>query len=257
MRIAIIGGTGVYRLDAARDSQPTRVETPYGAVEVWPGEIARREVFFLPRHGVGHTVAPHRINYRANIAGVRKLGCTAVIATNAVGSLCRDFTPASFVLPDQFLDFTRVRPLTFYDGEDEHGVKHADMTAPYCPVVRQWLMGAALDRHEPCADGATYLCAEGPRFETPAEIRMFAQWGADLVGMTGVPEVVLAREVGLCYASLCIVTNYAAGISSTPLSNREVTDLMAEHITAVNDILVAAVSRAVDFRECPCRLPII
>lgn len=257
MRIAIIGGTGVYELDAVRDSQPTRVDTPYGPAEAWRGEIAGREVFFLPRHGVGHTVAPHRINYRANVAGVRKLDCTVVIATNAVGSLRRDFTPASFVLPDQFLDFTRVRPLTFYDGEDEHGVRHADMTTPYCPVVRQWLMAAALEGHEACADGATYVCAEGPRFETPAEIRMFAQWGADLVGMTGLPEVALARELGLCYASLCIVTNYAAGISSTRLSNQEVTDLMAERIMAVNGVLAAAVSRAVDVPDCPCRLPII
>ncbi len=257
MRLAVIGGTGVYELDAVRDSRPVRVETPYGAIEAWPGEIAGREVFFLPRHGVGHTVAPHRINYRANIAGVRKLGCTVVIATNAVGSLRRDLTPASFVLPNQFIDFTRVRPLTFYDGEDEHGVKHADMSSPYCATVRQWLTAAALDRHEPCASAATYLCAEGPRFETPAEIRMFAQWGADLVGMTGVPEVVLAREIGLCYASLCIVTNYAAGISPTPLSNQEVTDLMAERRGAVNEILTAAVSRAVDVHECPCRLPII
>jgi 5'-methylthioinosine phosphorylase len=256
MRIAIIGGTGVYEL-AAGSGEVAKADTRYGAIEATRTEIAGHEVVFLARHGVGHTVPPHRINFRANIAGLKKLGCTAVIATNAVGSLRRDLTPASFMLPDQFIDFTRARVLTFYDGDDENGVKHADVTEPYCPTVRQWLMAAALERNEPCVNGGVYLCAEGPRFETPAEIRLFAQWGADLVGMTGLPEVVLARELGLCYATLCVVTNFAAGISTTPLSNLEVTDLMAERKAAIDDILAAAVARAVDVPDCPCRRPIL
>ncbi len=257
MHLAIIGGTGVYELASAATGDPRSVETPYGLAVVRPAEIAGHEVLFLARHGADHSIAPHRINYRANIAALRALGCTAAIATNAVGSLRRDIPPASFLVPDQFIDFTKARPLSFFDGDPEHGVKHVDMTEPYCPNVRGWLSAAASDVHGDCADRGTYLCAEGPRFETPAEIRMFAQWGADVVGMTGVPEVVLAREAGLCYASLCLVTNFAAGISPTPLSHQEVTDLMDERIDAVNALLAAAIARAVDVPDCPCRRPIL
>src|SRR5690606_34061261 len=145
-----------------------------------------------------------------NIAAVAQLGCQAIIATNAVGSLRPQMKPGDYVLPDQFLDFTKTRPLTFFDGDDGK-VRHIDFTEPYCPSLRSTVGHCLRERglrvHEP----ATYLCAEGPRFETPAEIRMFSAWGADVVGMTGVPEVVFAHELGLCYASLCIVTNMAAG----------------------------------------------
>jgi 5'-methylthioadenosine phosphorylase len=257
MRLAIIGGTGVYGLASAAVGDPKPVETTYGPTVVSPAELSGHEVFFLARHGPDHAIPPHRINYRANIAAIRDLGCTAVIATNAVGSLRRDIPPASFIVPDQFIDFTKVRPLSFFDGDSEHGVKHVDMTEPYCPNVRGWLLAAAAEVGERCADGGTYLCAEGPRFETPAEIRMFAAWGADVVGMTGVPEVVLAREAGLCYASLCLVTNFAAGISTTPLSHQEVTELMDGRIEDVNELLAAAVTRAVDTPDCLCRRPIV
>ena len=257
MRLAIIGGTGVYELPSAGSGEPAGVDTTYGSATVRRAEMAGHEVFFLARHGADHSLPPHRINYRANIAAVRELGCTAIVATNAVGSLRRDLPPACFCLPDQFIDFTKVRPLSFFDGDPEHGVKHVDMTVPYCPHVRQWLAAAATDAHETCVDRGVYLCAEGPRFETPAEIRMFAEWGADLVGMTGVPEVVLAREAGLCYASLCLVTNFAAGISPTPLSHQEVTDLMEKRTQAINQVLTAAIARAVDVPDCLCRRPII
>lgn len=257
MRLAIIGGTGVYGLASAAMRDPRTVETAYGVAQVRRAEVGGHEVFFLARHGADHSIPPHRINYRANIAAIRELGCRAVIATNAVGSLRRDIPPASFLVPDQFIDFTKVRPLSFFDGDREHGVKHVDMTEPYCPNVRAWLSADASDVHESCVNRGVYLCAEGPRFETPAEIRMFAEWGADVVGMTGVPEVVLAREAGLCYASLCLVTNFAAGISPTPLSHQEVTDLMDTRIDDVNELLTAAVARAVDRPDCPCRRPIV
>jgi 5'-methylthioadenosine phosphorylase len=257
MRLAVIGGTGVYELRATDAQQPITVETAYGPATACRSRVADRDVFFLARHGPEHSLPPHRINYRANIAAVRKLGCTAVVATNAVGSMRTDLPPASFFLPDQFIDFTKARALSFFDGDPEHGVKHVDMTNPYCPTVRQWLTAAIAEVHESCVSGGVYLCAEGPRFETPAEITMFAQWGADVVGMTGVPEVVLAREAGLCYASLCLVTNFAAGISPTPLSHQEVTDLMGERSGAINDVLSAVVARAVDAPQCSCRRPII
>jgi len=257
MRIGIIGGTGVYSFKAAAASKPIVVDTAYGDTQVRPAELAGHEVFFLARHGAEHTMAPHRINYRANIAGLRELGCGAILATNAVGSLNEALPPGAFVTPDQFLDFTKQRALTFFDGEDEIGVKHLDVTVPYCPACREWLQAAAEGAGETCGPVATYLCAEGPRFETPAEIRMFKQWGADLVGMTGIPEVVLAREARMCYASLCLVSNMAAGISDSPITHHEVTELMDRRIAALEGVLEAAISRAKDDPSCACRQPII
>ena len=257
MRLAIIGGTGVYGLADAGGADPERVATPYGEAEVRRAAVAGHEVVFLPRHGAGHAIPPHRVNYRANIAALKALGCTAVIATNAVGSLRCDLPPGMLVAADQFLDFAKSRPLTFYDGDDEHGVKHVDVTEPYCPNVRRWLVEGAGDVGGTCVDGGTYLCAEGPRFETAAEIRLFAQWGADMVGMTGVPEVVLARELGLCYAALCLVTNLGAGLADEHPSHREVTELMDCRLQAVETVLLAAVARAEDLPGCPCRRPIV
>jgi 5'-methylthioadenosine phosphorylase len=256
MRLAIIGGTGVYGLADAREAAPEPVATPYGEAVVRQVAIAGHDVVFLARHGTGHSIPPHRVNYRANIAALKQLGCTAVIATNAVGSLRTDLPPGALVAADQFLDFTKSRPVTFFDGDDEHGVRHADVTGPYCPNVRRWLIEGAGEVGETCVDGGTYLCAEGPRFETAAEIRLFAQWGADMVGMTGVPEVVLAREIGLCYATLCLVTNLGAGLADEHPSHREVTELMARRLQIVEAVLLAAVARAEDHPECACRLPI-
>ncbi len=256
MRLAIIGGTGVYQLAGAQGAEPEFVPTHYGVAEVRRAELAGREVCFLPRHGVGHSIPPHRINYRANIAALKQLGCRAVIATNAVGSLRSDLPPGGFVAPDQFLDLTKSRPTTFYDGDDEHGVRHVDVTDPYCANVRRWLTEGAAEVGEACVEGGTYLCAEGPRFETAAEVRLFAQWGADVVGMTGVPEVVLAREVGLCYATLCLVTNLGAGLSVEPPSHHEVDALMDRRLSALERVLLAAAARAEDVPDCPCRKPI-
>ena len=257
MRLGIIGGTGVYSLTATRGAVQETVATRYGKATVLPAEIASHEVVFLARHGVGHRTPPHRINFRANVAALRSLGCTAVIATSAVGSLHLDLPPGAFVVADQLLDLTKARPLTFYDGDDEHGVKHVDVTEPYCANVRRWLIEGAAQVGEACADGGTYLCLEGPRFETAAEIRLFAQWGADMVGMTGVPEAVLARELGLCYATLCLVTNFGAGLSSNPPSHREVQELMDQRLQVLESVLLAAVARAVDVPDCRCRRPII
>ena len=256
MRLAIIGGTGVYQLAGASGGEPEFVPTRWGVAEVRRAQMAGCEVCFLARHGVGHSIPPHRVNYRANIAALQQLGCTAVIATNAVGSLRTDLPAGVFVAPDQFLDLTKSRPTTFYNGDDEHGVKHVDVTDPYCGNVRRWLIEGAAEAGETCVERGTYLCAEGPRFETAAEVRLFGQWGADVVGMTGVPEVVLAREAGLCYATLCLVTNLGAGLCDAPPSHREVNELMDRRLPALEGILLAAVSRADDMPDCPCRRPI-
>ena len=252
MRIGIIGGTGVYELGHEMTTGAEQVPTPYGAVEVAIGAHEGRELVFLPRHGAGHKIPPHKINYLANIDAMRISQCDRIIATNAVGAIHRDMQPGDFVVPDQFIDFTKCRPLTFFDGEAAR-VRHVDVTEPYCPAMRATTLSLLRDRGAPLHPAATYVCTEGPRFETPAEIRMFEGLGGDLVGMTGVPEVVLAREVGICYMSLCIVTNAAAGISAEPLSEGEVTELMKTRLPALRELVGRIVAKLDDIRECGCR----
>ena len=201
------------------------METPFGTVEPTIGKLANRELVFMSRHGRDHAVPPHLVNYRANIWALRKLGVRKILATAAVGSLSSNFRSGEMVLLDQFLDFTKSRPQTFYEGGHQ-GVLHVDMTEPYCSAVRQVIMDASEHIGSVVKNGACYVCTEGPRFETPAEIRMFQHFGAELVGMTSVPEVVLARELGMCYASIALVTNEAAGIATHPLSHAEVMESM-------------------------------
>lgn len=240
--VAIIGGTGLYDPGLLTGAQAVAVTTPYGVVELFLGTHAGRRVAFLPRHGGGHAVPPHRVNYRANIWALAELGARAILATAACGSLVAGMAPGSLTLVDQFLDFTRGRPSTFFDG-GETGVRHTDMSEPYCPGLRAALAAAAGRLGVPLGGRATYVCTEGPRFETPAEIRAYALLGGELVGMTGVPEVVLAREAGLCYATLAIATNYAAGLAGRPLTHAEVAEAMAGSVEAVRRIMLAAVGQ--------------
>ncbi|UWG96150.1 S-methyl-5'-thioadenosine phosphorylase [Dehalobacter sp. DCM] len=220
MNYALIGGTGVEKLVLKKTKQH-RVDTPYGNVSLDIGEIGMSEVVFLKRHGTGHTYPPHRINYRANIWALKTMGVKKILATGAVGSIVDELTIGDIVLVDQFLDFTKNRPLTFYEGGDR-GVLHIDVTEPYCPVLRNNITEGAVRAGIKVKNGGVYVCTEGPRFETPAEIKMFRLLGGHLVGMTGVPEVVLARELGMCYATIALVTNQAAGINHEPLTHAEV-----------------------------------
>ena len=246
--VAIIGGTGLYDRALLDGAEPTTVGTPYGIVSLFVGSHAGRGVVFLPRHGAGHSVPPHRVNYRANIWALRQLGVRRVLATAACGTMAKAVPPGSLTLCDQFIDFTKSRAATFFDGEDGR-VHHADMTEPYCPGLRARLLGAAARQDLALGPKATYVCTEGPRFETPAEIAAFARLGGHLVGMTGVPEVVLAREAGLCYAGVAIATNWAAGLAGQPLSHAEVVAAMAEAVVAVRRLLLAAIA---DMDETAC-----
>jgi 5'-methylthioadenosine phosphorylase len=253
MTIGLITGSGLGRLQT--DTAWEEVGTPYGPALVGRWEVGAASAFVLPRHGPGHKVPPHRINYRANVKALQCLGCETVIATNAVGSLRADLAVGDFVLPDQFLDMTRQRPLTFFDGEDGR-VLHTDVTEPYCPRLRGVLQPALASAGLTAHQGGTYLCTEGPRFETPAEIRMFAGWGADVVGMTGLPEVVLAREAGLCYATVCVVSNLAAGLAPGPLSDTDITAVAAERFVALWEVLaevLATLSESGDPHCCARR----
>lgn len=245
---AIIGGTGLYAPDMLTAVESTTLATPYGTVTVFIGTHADHRVAFLPRHGGGHSVPPHRVNYRANIWALRQLGASICLATAACGSLNKEIPPGALSLCDQFLDFTKSRPSTFFDGEDG-SVRHADMTEPYCPELRALLSASAGALGLRLGERATYVCTEGPRFETPAEIRAFSRLGGDLVGMTGVPEVVLAREAGLCYATVAISTNYAAGLAGRPLSHQEVVEAMGSATADVRRLLLGTIAR---LRTEPC-----
>ena len=227
------------------------METPYGTVEPTTGKLANRELVFMSRHGRDHAVPPHLVNYRANIWALRKLGVRKILATAAVGSLCSDFHLGELVLLDQFLDFTKSRPQTFYEG-GKQGVLHVDMTEPYCSAVRRVIMDASEQLGFAVKNGASYVCTEGPRFETPAEIRMFQRLGADLVGMTSVPEVVLARELGMCYASIGMVTNEAAGIATHPLTHSEVMESMKELGVKVAQLIQATCELWTPGQNCLC-----
>ncbi len=235
MEFGVIGGTGFYGVCEGEEAETLRVETRYGVVEVDRARLGGVEVAFVARHGKEHSVPPHRVNYRGNMAALRELGIRNVLASAAVGSMSEELPPGSLVVLTQFLDFTRNRPSTFFDGE-EGEVRHVDMTEPYCAHLRAELQAAAEELGEKVRPEGTYVCAEGPRFETAAEIEMFKKLSGDVVGMTSVPEVVLAREAEMCYAAVGIVTNWAAGVSKEPLKHDAVSAFMDRQTPRVREL---------------------
>lgn len=248
MTIGLITGSGLEEF-GLHTCTSMAVETTYGRVELQQAGSSDREIFLLRRHGPDHAIPPHQINYRANIRALRDVGCRIIIATNAVGALRQALKPGDIVLPDQFIDLTKARPTTFFDGPE---VRHVDVTTPYCGHVRT--QAAAAFANQPLALHAagTYVCTEGPRFETPAEIKAYSQWGGDLVGMTGVPEVVLARELGMCYASVCLVTNFAAGLSGAPITEEEIAEIAAQQQQALDAALWELLNSVQDDSSCAC-----
>lgn len=249
--VAIIGGTGLYDPGLAGGREEKTVSTPYGRVTVTVGDHHGVAVGFLARHGADHRVPPHRVNYRAHIWALRELGFRRILATGAVGSLRPDMQPGDVVLVDQFIDFTHRRESTFFDG-DSGSVVHVDFSEPYCPELRGVLGRVARELGVRVHERGVYVCTEGPRYETPAEIRAFHLLGGDLVGMTGLPEVVLAREAGLCYALVATVTNFAAGISPRPLTHAEVASVMAANAGRLRALLLRAVEVIPPERACRC-----
>lgn len=248
--LAVIGGTGVYNPQMMLDIMEACVETPYGSVSIKLGSLGDKRIAFIARHGSKHSVPPHLINYRANIMALKKLGVGKIIATAAVGSLDEKIKPGHLAIPDQFIDFTKGRIQTFYDG-NEKGVLHVDMTNPYCPDLAQEIVSACpstISLHQ----RGTYVCTEGPRFETSAEIKMFKMWGGHLVGMTSVPEVVLSRELGMCYATIAVVTNYAAGISKELLTHQEVAEIMAQNNHNLQELIMKALKNLDSRQRCLC-----
>lgn len=251
IKIGIIGGTGVYDPSILEDIREEKVETRWGSAKVKIGKYKGKQIAFMARHGENHTVPPHLVNYRANIMALKQLGVKSIFATAAVGSLNKNMKPKDFVFVDQFLDFTKSRPQTFV----EDGVVHLDMTDPYCPQLRKVLEESAKSLGLSYHSKGTYVCTEGPRFETPAEVRMFAKLGGDLAGMTSVPEVVLAREAQMCYATIAMVTNFGAGISPNRLSHQEVLDIMGENAENLRKLIMHAIAILDEDRACICHEP--
>lgn len=251
MIIGIIGGTGLYSPDFLDYPCSELISTPYGEVALYRGRYGGHEVFFLPRHGTGHLLPPHRVNYRANLWALREVKAERVLATAAAGSLSRRIRPGDVVALDQFIDFTRSRPSTFFEG-DQAGLQHVDLTEPYCPEIRAAFLAAAVSLGLPFHRRGCYVCTEGPRFETPAEIKMFRLLGGDVVGMTNVPEVVLAREAGLCYGAVALVTNYAAGISPGPIVHQEVVDMVKDRVPLIHQMLLRAIDHIPIAASCGC-----
>lgn len=209
--LAIIGGSGLTRLSTLSVAHREVVRTPYGdpSSTLLFGQVAGGDAVFLARHGHGHTIPPHRVNYRANIWALKEKGAKSIVAVASVGGIC-DCSPGDLVLPDQLIDYTSGREVTFFDG-GEGNVAHVDFTYPYSPELREKCLAAASAAGLALHDGGVYGAVNGPRLETAAEINRLAGDGATLVGMTGMPEAALAREVGLPYAAICVVVNHAAG----------------------------------------------
>ncbi|KGI77451.1 S-methyl-5'-thioinosine phosphorylase [Oleiagrimonas soli] len=209
---AVIGGTGLYQLQGLENIERVALDTPYGkpSGDVVCGDFHGRRFAFLARHGESHSLAPHRVNYRANVHALHQLGVGAVIGVNAVGGIREDMGPRVLALPDQIIDYTYGRLNSFCDVEGAE-VQHVDFTEPYTASLRKALLQAAERAGVPVVDGGCYGATQGPRLETRAEIARMRRDGCDLVGMTGMPEAVLAREIGLPYACLSLVANWAAG----------------------------------------------
>jgi 5'-methylthioadenosine phosphorylase/5'-methylthioinosine phosphorylase len=210
--LAIIGGSGLSQLKELTIIKREQLNTPYGApsAEFITGEFNHKKVIFLARHGNPHTLAPHKINYRANIWGLKQLGVDRIIAVAAVGGISTTMAPEHIVIPDQIIDYSHDRLHSFFDDKN-HPVTHIDFTYPYHPSLRKTLITAATHAQISISPIGTYGCTQGPRLETSAEIKRMQQDGCDLVGMTGMPEAALAKELGIDYAAIAVVANWAAG----------------------------------------------
>jgi 5'-methylthioadenosine phosphorylase len=251
-KIGIIAGSGFYEMEGVEVKELRKLTTPYGE----PSDMYRicdisgREVAFLSRHGTPHHIPPHRINYRANIWGFRELGVERILSVNAVGGISGRLRPGDVVIADQIVDMTHGRASTFYD---ENEVLHIDFTVPFCNELRAALINAGKESGTEIKESGTYICVNGPRLETRAEIGYFSIVGADIVGMTVMPEACLARELELCLACIAVVTNYAAGISESGLTTTEVKETMKLSMERITNLIGKALAVLPESRTCDCR----
>lgn len=248
VKIGIIGGSGITEM--FRPETIKKVDTPYGAPsgDLEMGEINGVKIAFLQRHGKGHRIPPHMINYKANLYALYSEGVEKVIAISAVGSLKEEYKPGDIAFPDQFIDFTKSRKYTYFDGPT---VAHISMADPFCESMRAIALKAAKNAGIEAHGKGTYMCIEGPRFSTRAESRMFRNF-ADIIGMTMVPEINLARELGMCYLTIATVTDYDVW-AEKPVTAEEVTRVVRENEYKVKNILKSSIDEINEDKGCDCK----
>jgi len=269
--LGVIGGSGLYQIDGIEILDEIAIKTPFGepSDKYIFTQYKGRKVVFLPRHGKGHKYPPHLINFRANIWGFRKLGVNKILSISAVGGINPSLKPGDFVISDQFIDFTKSRVQTFYEGiyskNDDTEIKdevseflnskrvvHIDVTDPFCPEMRDVLIKVCDKNNFPFHQKCVYAATEGPRLETSAEIKFLGLIGADIVGMTLVPEIVLARELKMHFASISVVTNLAAGISQNRLTSDEVVEMMKEKNEQIKTVVLDFIENLPERFNCEC-----
>ena len=250
VEIGIFGGTGIYDSGMLEDPLEININTPYGKTSdaITVGVFKGRKIAFLPRHGKKHTIPPHMINFRANIWAFKELGVTRIIAPSAVGSLKEEIEPGHFVLPSQFLDFTKSRKGSF---SEEGRVIHISVADPFCPELQSCILEVADNQNTQIHKNCTYVCIEGPRFSTKAESKFFRSTEADIIGMTLVPECQLSREAQICYVSISTVTDYDVW-ADKPVTAKEVLEILSKNVEKTKKILTEVIERIPKDRTCSC-----
>jgi 5'-methylthioinosine phosphorylase len=241
-KLAIIGGTGLNQLDGAVAISSISPETPYGNISgiIETLRLGDKEFIFMPRHGRPHKVPPHKINYRANIAALKASGVEKIIAVNAVGGITPQASAGAIVVPHDLIDYTWGREHTYSDGVSDR-LEHIDFTEPYSALLRQAIINAASSINIPVVTCGVYAVTQGPRLETPAEISKYEKDGCDIVGMTGMPETALARELGMDYACISLVVNPAAGKGEGEITMEDIQKVLDEGMGKVRDVLAALI----------------
>lgn len=250
----VIGGSGLYEMEALKDVREVRVRTPFGPPSdtVVLGTLEGTKVAFLSRHGRGHRLSPSEINYRANIYALKSLGVARVISVSAVGSMKESIRPGNIVFPDQFIDLTKRRAATFFEGGM---VAHVAFGEPVCPDLARRLATAGERLGVPFHRGGTYLCMEGPQFSTKAESRLYRHWGVDVIGMTNMPEAKLAREAELCYATVALVTDFDCWHETEdPVTVEAILATLHQNVTVAKRLLTAVAPSAAAAPACPCQV---
>ena len=248
--IGIFGGTGIYDSGVLQNSKEITIDTPYGKTSdsITIGEFNGKKIAFMPRHGKKHTIPPHMINYRANIWAFKELGVKRIVAPSAVGSLKENFRPGNFSLPTQFLDFTKSRETSF----SENGrVIHISVAEPFCPELQKAIINSAENQDVILHENCTYVCIEGPRFSTKAESKFFKSTGADIIGMTLVPECQLAREAQICYVSVSTVTDYDVW-AEKPVTAKEVLETLSKNVEKTKELLKVLIDNIPETKSCNC-----
>ena len=248
--IGIFGGTGIYDSGLLNNATEISIDTPYGkpSDSITIGEFKERKIAFMPRHGKKHTIPPHMINFKANIWAFKELGVKRIIAPSAVGSLREELAPGNFALPSQFLDFTKSRDGSF---SEDGRVIHISVADPFCPELKDTVLKVAQKQNLSIQKDCTYVCIEGPRFSTKAESKFFRSTGADIIGMTLVPECQLAREAQMCYVSISTVTDYDVW-SEKPVTAKDVLETLSKNTASTKNLLTFLIGEIPKSRNCSC-----